>query len=172
MWNYIKHLLGCNSNGFYRVKYTFVISEFEMIIKKIHLILTTWREKRLWWTIVSLIIIATCIYDKSSVISRCCNEKIKCAITCHNSLQNYDDDDEYIRDEPQSLDLSDDVSECGPVPDIVLTGFCKKKVCSSHDDCRKKNHRCCFNGCVKTCTRQPDPPPCTWFSRISRFFCK
>lgn len=34
MWNYIKHLLGCNSNGFYRVKYTFVISEFEMIIKK------------------------------------------------------------------------------------------------------------------------------------------
>lgn len=72
---------------------------------------------------------------------------------------NYDDDDEYIRDEPQSLDLSDDVSECGPVPDIVITGFCKKKVCSSHDDCRKKNHRCCFNGCVKTCTRQPDPPP-------------
>lgn len=46
MWNYIKHLLGCNSNGFYRVKYTFVISEFEMIIKKKHLILTTWREKR------------------------------------------------------------------------------------------------------------------------------
>lgn len=46
MWNYIKHLLGCNSSGFYRVKYTFVISEFEMIIKKIHLILTTWREKR------------------------------------------------------------------------------------------------------------------------------
>lgn len=34
MWNYIKHLLGCNSNGFYRVKYTFVLSEFEMIIKK------------------------------------------------------------------------------------------------------------------------------------------
>lgn len=34
MWNYIKHILGCNSNGFYRVKYTFVISEFEMIIKK------------------------------------------------------------------------------------------------------------------------------------------
>lgn len=34
MWNYIKHLLECNSNGFYRVKYTFVISEFEMIIKK------------------------------------------------------------------------------------------------------------------------------------------
>lgn len=34
MWNYIKHLLGCNSNGFHRVKYTFVISEFEMIIKK------------------------------------------------------------------------------------------------------------------------------------------
>lgn len=34
MWNYIKHLLGCNSNGFYRVKYAFVISEFEMIIKK------------------------------------------------------------------------------------------------------------------------------------------
>lgn len=34
MWNYIKHLLGCNSKGFYRVKYTFVISEFEMIIKK------------------------------------------------------------------------------------------------------------------------------------------
>lgn len=34
MWNYIKHLLGCNSNGFYRVKYTFVISKFEIIIKK------------------------------------------------------------------------------------------------------------------------------------------
>uniref|UniRef100_A0A8W8KFI2 WAP domain-containing protein n=1 Tax=Magallana gigas TaxID=29159 RepID=A0A8W8KFI2_MAGGI len=79
---------------------------------------------------------------------------------------NYDDDDEYIKDEPRSLDLSDNVGECGPVPDIVLTGFCKKKVCSSHSDCRKKNHRCCFNGCVKTCTRQPDPPPCEVHSYI------
>ncbi|XP_048753148.1 WAP four-disulfide core domain protein 1-like isoform X2 [Ostrea edulis] len=71
---------------------------------------------------------------------------------------NYDDDD-YNDDKPQNLALSDDVDECGPVPDIVLTGFCKKRVCSSHDDCRKKNHRCCFNGCVKTCRRQPNPPP-------------
>ncbi|XP_061188397.1 WAP four-disulfide core domain protein 1-like isoform X2 [Saccostrea echinata] len=71
---------------------------------------------------------------------------------------NYDDYD-YNKDEPQNLALSDDDSECGPVPDIVLTGFCKKKTCSSHTDCRKKNQRCCFNGCVKTCMRQPDPPP-------------
>nr|XP_022335437.1 WAP four-disulfide core domain protein 1-like [Crassostrea virginica] len=72
---------------------------------------------------------------------------------------NYDDEDDYIKDEPQSLALSDDVTDCSPVPDVVLTGFCQKKVCSSHDDCHGKNRRCCFNGCVKTCMKQPDPPP-------------
>lgn len=78
-------------------------------------------------------------------------------------LQNYDDEDDYIKDEPQSLALSDDVTDCSPVPDVVLTGFCQKKMCSSHDDCHGKNRRCCFNGCVKTCMKQPDPPPCTPF---------
>ncbi|OWF46709.1 WAP four-disulfide core domain protein 1 [Mizuhopecten yessoensis] len=61
-------------------------------------------------------------------------------------------------DAPDSV-TNNDNDLCPPIPEVIPTHACKvKSKCESDLDCRKRTARCCYNGCVRTCRRQQDPP--------------
>ncbi|XP_021361012.1 uncharacterized protein LOC110455293 [Mizuhopecten yessoensis] len=73
-----------------------------------------------------------------------------------SDLSNYYFD--YMGDAPDSV-TNNDNDLCPPIPEVIPTHACKvKSKCESDLDCRKRTARCCYNGCVRTCRRQQDPP--------------
>ena len=80
----------------------------------------------------------------------------------HFCFQNNDMD--YMGDSPVGISLNpndDSLSDgCSPLPDVLITDACAAQQCKFHGDCGNENERCCSNGCVKTCLKQREPPPC------------
>ncbi|KAK2184786.1 hypothetical protein NP493_252g00022 [Ridgeia piscesae] len=48
---------------------------------------------------------------------------------------------------------------CPPTPDYFPAAWCRRPTCQSDDDCADIEERCCFNGCVDSCTTGVPPSP-------------
>ena len=65
-------------------------------------------------------------------------------------------------DSPVPASVNDGPPErprCPPTPDYFPAAWCRRPTCQSDDDCADIDERCCFNGCVDSCTTGVPPSP-------------
>lgn len=84
-------------------------------------------------------------------------------VCAHSHIQWLPDaiDYDYQADSTASENsLSRPQETCPPVLKTRSKKACNQRQCKTDLDCKRKRHkRCCFNGCVYTCTRQIDKAP-------------
>eukprot|EP00106_Octopus_bimaculoides_P011315 XP_014778757.1 PREDICTED: WAP four-disulfide core domain protein 1-like [Octopus bimaculoides] len=68
-------------------------------------------------------------------------------------------DYDYQGDSPKEEDTSSSQEACPSVPKTFSQSACQQSQCKTDQDCNNNKHkRCCFNGCIYTCTQPIDEP--------------
>ncbi|CAI9730439.1 four-disulfide core domain 1 isoform X2 [Octopus vulgaris] len=68
-------------------------------------------------------------------------------------------DYDYQGDSPKEEDTSSSQEACPSVSKTYSQSACQQSQCKTDQDCKNNKHkRCCFNGCIYTCTQPIDEP--------------